>query len=63
VNVNVFYEHHFPGQGTIRNPELQEQSNLDALTYQSKYARLLTLTRYWNSSIRVFSRKPPKIQG
>lgn len=48
VNVDVFYEHHFPGQGTIRDPKLQEQSNLDAVTFQRRYARLLTLTRYIN---------------
>lgn len=48
VNVDVFYENHFPRQGTIRDPKLQEQSNLDAVTFQRRYARLLTLTRYLN---------------
>lgn len=63
VNVNVFYEHHFPGQGTIRNSELQEQSNLDAVTYQRKYARMLTLTTYVNRIGKILGREWPGLQG
>lgn len=57
VNVNVFYKHHFPGQGTIQDPKLQEQSNLDSVTFQRKYARLITLTRYVNHIKKYFGRE------
>jgi len=54
INVNVYFEHHFPGEGTGANPKLQEQSDRDAVTFQQEYARLLTLTRYVNRVKRFF---------
>lgn len=48
VNVNVRYEHLHSGEGTAKSPALQAQSDLDAITYQADYARLITLTRVVN---------------
>lgn len=51
VSCDVVYEHHFPGVGTSKSPELIRQSDLDAATFQADYSRLLTLSRWYR---RVF---------
>ena len=53
VSCDVVYEHHFPGVGTSKSPELIRQSGLDAATFQADYSRLLTLSR-WHR--RLFKR-------
>ncbi len=56
VNVEVDYEHMYPGQGTAKSPELQAQADRDAETFQRDYARMLTLTRWINKLKRIFDR-------
>lgn len=46
VNVDVYYEHYFPGKGTSENPILQALAEKDARTYQYDHARLLTISRW-----------------
>lgn len=46
VNVDVYYEHYFAGEGTSQNPLLQALAEKDAQTYQHDHARLLTLSRW-----------------
>lgn len=53
VNVEVDYEHMFPGEGTAKSPELKAQSDKDAETFQLDYARMLTLTRWVNRITRM----------
>jgi len=53
VSCDVVYEHHFPGVGTSKSPELVRQSELDAATFAADYSRILTLTRWYR---RVFRR-------
>ena len=45
VSVDVEYRHHHPGEGTAANPALQAQSDLDAMHFESQYARLLRFSR------------------
>jgi hypothetical protein len=45
VNVHVDFEHLHSGEGTAKSPALLAQSDRDALTYQSEYARLISSTR------------------
>ncbi len=47
VNVDVYYEHYFAGEGTSQNPELQALTEIDAMTFQKDHARLLTLSRWY----------------
>jgi hypothetical protein len=56
VNVDVGYEHMYPGQGTAKSTELQAQSDVDAETFQHDYARMLTLTRWYNRITNVLHR-------
>jgi hypothetical protein len=53
VNVEVDYEHMYPGEGTAKSPELKAQSDKDAETFQLDYARMLTLTRWVNRITRM----------
>lgn len=53
VSCDVMYQHHFPGVGTSKSPELIRQSDLDAATFQADYSRLLTLSRWYR---RLFKR-------
>lgn len=53
VSCDVVYEHHFPGVGTSKSPELIRQSDLDAVTFHADYSRLLTLSRWYR---RLFNR-------
>jgi len=55
VNVNVDFEHLHSGEGTAKSAALQAQSDIDAITYQLDYARLITMTRFVNQ-IKKFLR-------
>ena len=55
VNVDVYYEHYYPGEGTSQNPVLQALAEKDALTYQQDHARLLTISR-WMRKLPLVSR-------
>ncbi|MDA9802752.1 hypothetical protein N9C30_00125 [bacterium] len=52
VSCDVVYEHHFPGVGTSKSPELIKQSDLDAATFQADYSQLLTLSRWYRRLFR-----------
>ena len=53
VTKKVEYQHLHPGEGTGGSNKLSAQIELDALTYQRDYARLLTLTRWYGTPKRV----------
>jgi hypothetical protein len=56
VTREVRYEHLHPGQGTGMNPVLAELATQDALVYQRDYARIQTLTRWWNRVASLFGK-------
>lgn len=49
VTKKVRYEHLHPGVGTGGSNTLSQQTEKDALTYQRDYARIQTLTRWYNA--------------
>lgn len=52
----VEYEHLHPGEGTARSPELSAQTDIDARTFESDYARLLRTSRFvtrWKRRLRL----------
>lgn len=59
VSCDVAYEHHFPGVGTSKSPELIRQSEIDAATFQSDYSRLLTLSRWYRRFFKHGAKPPP----
>lgn len=48
ISVPVDWEHLHGGEGAGGDPILMEQTELDALTFQQDYARLITMTRWIN---------------
>lgn len=53
ITADVYYEHYFPGEGTTSSKALQEQTNLDAATFEHNYKDLLRSSRKTGSR-RVF---------
>jgi len=53
VNVDVYYEHYFAGEGTSQNPELQALTEIDAMTFQRDHARLLTLSTWYRKLLFI----------
>ena len=51
VLVDVQYQHLHPGEGTAASEELRAQTDIDARTFETQYARLLWLSRMFNKLI------------
>lgn len=48
VLIDVEYQHLHPGEGTAASEELRAQTDIDARTFETQYARLLWLSRMFN---------------
>jgi hypothetical protein len=62
VNVDVYYEHLHSGEGTAKSSVLQGQSDIDAITFQKDYARLITLTSAENKILKLLKSHKKKIK-
>ena len=62
VSVDVPYAHLHSGEGTGRSSALTALADLDALTYQADYARIITLTRILGPARRLFQRMTGRVQ-
>lgn len=62
VSVDVDYEHLSPGVGTSKSSALAAQSEIDAMTFQQDYARLITLTRWLGPFSRLWQRITGRVQ-
>ena len=58
VLCEVEYEHLHPGEGTGKSEALTAQTDLDAQTFASDYARLLTLSRWVNRGKHLLRMSP-----
>ena len=45
VTANVYYEHFFPGEGTKSSVSLQNQTNVDAQTFENQHKKFLRMSR------------------
>ena len=57
---DVEFQHLHPSEGTSSNPALVAQTDVDALTFETQYARLLKrsrLIRRWQTRLGHFGRK------
>lgn len=58
VSVDVEYEHLHPGEGTAKSSSLVAQTDIDAVTFQQDYARLLTMSRWVNRGRTIVGLPP-----